>query len=170
MKGEAMGSILKTWVTTLGLRYQGVLVSAVRGCDVAPRHGTGKVLQRIYRGEILNAHCGEAAKAKTYILDADIPTVKREAEAFLEDMDHLPLHYVMHLVHAVEILGYFHPDLVRRDVWHSFYLQACKKMHVRPESIGDLRERLEADEDTFHRAQSAKVEARTHEARNYGGT
>lgn len=34
-----MPSIIQPWVENIGLRHQGVLVSAMRGCDTAPRHG-----------------------------------------------------------------------------------------------------------------------------------
>ena len=36
----------------LGLRHQGVLISAMRGCDTAPRSDPSKVIQRILRGAV----------------------------------------------------------------------------------------------------------------------
>lgn len=102
-------SILQPWVEELPLRMQGVLMSAVRGCDTAPRHDTSKILQRIYRSEILECSCGDPQKSVSYILPADVPTTVRRMNEFLEDCDHYPAHFVLHVVHAAEILGYYHP-------------------------------------------------------------
>jgi len=162
-------SVLKSWTLDLGLRHQGVLLSAIRGCDTSPRHDKSKVFQRVYRSEILNSHTGDAAKSKSFIMGADVPTTRKYAEEFLEDCDHYPLHYMMHMVHAAEILGYYHPDHERRDLWHSFYLQCRKKFHLSPETITDLNKRLNAEEEEFHRNQTVRVETRAREAR-YGGT
>jgi hypothetical protein len=163
-------SIVQDWVCSLGLRYQGVLVAAVRGCDTAPRHDTSKVLQRIYRCEILNAHVGDPAKSKSFILKADIPTTQKKMQEFLDDCDHYPHHYAMHIFHAAEIVGYKHPDLERRDLWNSFYASACKKLHVKPESEDELRARLEAPEGKFEAAQKPAVRAEFFEAKHRGGT
>jgi len=162
-------SVLKDWVQELGLRFQGVLVSGIRGCDVSPRHDTSKILQRIYRYVILNTHCEDAAKSKSFILKAGIGETRERMEQMLEDCDHYPLHYIMHFVHAAEILGYYHPDIERRDLWNSFYQQCCKKFHLKPESQAEQLERLEAEEDRFHEGQKVKVRHETANARR-GGT
>jgi len=165
-----MKSVLQDWVMELGLRFQGVLVSAIRGCDTAARHDKSKVLQRIYRSEILNTHCGDPKKSKSYILAANVPETVKRMKEFLDDCDQYPLHYVMHFLHAAEIIGYFHPDLERKDMWHSFYVQGCKKLHVSSELRCELIARLESDEETFARQQDVEVKARTYEAACYGGS
>jgi hypothetical protein len=161
-------SILQPWVEELPLRMQGVLMSAVRGCDTAPRHDTSKILQRIYRSEILECSCGDPQKSVSYILPADVPTTVRRMNEFLEDCDHYPVHFVLHVVHAAEILGYYHPDHVRRDMWNGFYAQACKKFHVKPEQQNELRDRLTAPEEEFGRAQKVEVRALAYEAQRGG--
>jgi hypothetical protein len=152
--------ILQDWVMRLGLRFQGVLLSAIRGCDTVQRHDHSKILARIYRAEILQTHAGDPAKSKSFIMWADIPTTVGHMEKFLNDCDHLPQHYVMHFLHAAEILGYGHPDPERRDMWGSFYQVACRKYHLRPETYAELIDRLEEkDEDTFHKNQNTTVRA-----------
>jgi hypothetical protein len=160
---RAPESVLVDWVMRLGLRLQGVLVSAIRGCDTVQRHDNSKVLARIYRSEILRSHSGDAKKSKSFILAANIPTTVDYMQKFLNDNDHLPQHYVMHFLHAAEILGYYHPDPERRDMWNSFYLVACRKYHLRPEPAVELIDRLEKDEETFHKAQDTKVTAHVFE-------
>ena len=156
-------SVLQDWVMRLGLRLQGVLVSAIRGCDTVQRHDHSKVLARIYRGEILRTHAGDPAKSKSFILAATIPETVDYMKKYLNDCDHMPIHYVMHFVHAAEILGYCHPDPERRDMWNSFYLVACRKYHMRPEPYAELIDRLEKDEDSFHKNQDTTVTARVYE-------
>ena len=156
-------SVFQDWVMTLGLRLQGVLVSAIRGCDTVQRHDHSKVLARIYRSEILRSHAGDAKKSKSFILAATVPETVDYMQKFLNDCDHLPAHYVMHLLHASEILGYFLPDHERRDMWNSFYLVACRKYHLRPEPAAELIDRLEKDEDEFHKNQDTTVTAHLYE-------
>jgi hypothetical protein len=50
-----MKSILQAWVTELGLRHQGVLLTAVRGCDTWSKYSAEKPLIREMRGLILVA-------------------------------------------------------------------------------------------------------------------
>lgn len=149
--------VLQDWVMRLGLRLQGVLVSAIRGCDTVARHDHSKVLARIYRAEILRSSAGDPAKSKSFILWADIPDTVARMKEYLNDCDHMPIHYVMHFVHASEILGYCHPDPERRDMWNSFYLVACNKYHMRPESYEELLNRLGKEEEEFHKAQDTTV-------------
>lgn len=61
---------------------------------------------------------------------------------FLWDIDPYPIHFVTHLAHAVEIIGYRHPQLEIRAGWYDFYLSICKAMHVNPEHLSQLDARL----------------------------
>lgn len=144
-----MKSILQDWVMSLGLRHQGVLLTAVRGCDAVSRENASKALTRCYRATILNAHCGDPKKAATFIEAADNVEVMRRMSAVTKDHDSLPHHYLMHLIHAAEIVGYKHPDDITRSLWRTFYNAMCRKLHMTPETEAELDERLNADEATF---------------------
>jgi hypothetical protein len=76
-------------------------------------------------------------------------------EAFRKDVDHYPHHYVMHVVHAAQVLGCYHPEPVRARVWAKFYEDLCKGLHVNPESRAQLERRLNADEVSFGNQQTA---------------
>ena len=69
-----MPSILLPWVTELGLRHQGVLLSAIRGCDTAPRNDASKNLVRCLRAELLLPHCGDPRKSASFIEAGDDST------------------------------------------------------------------------------------------------
>lgn len=144
-----MKSVLQDWVMTLGLRHQGVLLTAVRGCDTAPKNDPSKVLVRCYRAVILNPFCGSAKKAQTFIEAVDSTELLSRFLGFRKNCDHYPQHYVSHLMHAAEIVGFKHPDPATRACWTAFYVALCKGLHVNPETEFELDERLNADEVTF---------------------
>lgn len=144
-----MKSVLKDWVMELGLRHQGVLLTAVRGCDTAPKNDPSKLFTRCYREVVLNSHCGDAAKAATFIEKVSDEELKTRFDNFRKNLDHYPHHYVMHLIHAIEIVGYKHPDAQTRFQWQAMYGALCRGLHVRFETERELDGRLDADEETF---------------------
>lgn len=144
----------------LGLRHQGVLISSVRGCDTAERHDASKMLSRCLRAEILNAHVGDAKKSKSFIEKVEIGEMRERMKAFLNALDHYPIHFVMHFIHAAEIVGYCHPNLDHQLVWKDFYEAACRRLHVNPETLGELNARLNAAEEEFAAAQNVDVPPR----------
>lgn len=151
-----MTSIMQPWTMEIGLRHQGVLVSAMRGCDTAPRHDPSKMIQRLLRGAVLEPHCGRTGKPMTYIvIEPDPKKWWETASLFLRSWDHYPNHYVMHFIQATEIIGYLGPkeSPVFSDRWEEFYLKACNALHLYPESPDQLNERLDREEVAFYAAQ-----------------
>ena len=147
---DAQGrGIMQAWTFTCGLRHQGVLTAAVRGCDTLPKHAAAKTMSRFYRGTVLNAHCGDVKGAKTFM---SLPESKAEFDAtvalFFDEHDALPFHYVLHLMHAAEIVGYYREDEYG-EMWKSFYLRLCKRMHIVAETKEQLDTRLNKDENSF---------------------
>jgi hypothetical protein len=145
---EKSKSVLQAWVMSLGLRHQGTLLTAVRGCDTAPKNDHSKLFVRCLRAEILNAHCGDPEKAKTFIERTDGDELLRRFNFFRRNCDHYPHHYLMHLLHAIEIIGYKGPA-GRCGYWRAFYVQLCLGLHLTPETEYELDHRLNADEETF---------------------
>lgn len=146
-------SILQDWVMALGLRHQGVLLGAVRGCDTAPKEDPSKGLVRALRAEILETHCANPNDAKTFIEPVGEPELQARMQAVSRSFDHLPAHYVLHLVHAAEVIGYHCPYAGRAHVWLRFYERMCSKLHMTPETKAELDARLNADETTFAESQ-----------------
>lgn len=145
-------SILQDWVQRLGLRHQGVLVSAVRGCDDEPRNSCTKILIRCLRETMLVCHCGDSAKAATFIEKVDPVELLRRMDEVRKNLDHLPHHFVMHLIHAAEIIGYKHPDDRVSQPWMAYYAKLVHCLHLNPETEEQLDRRLNADEESFARA------------------
>ena len=140
-----MQSILQDWVLRTGLRHQGVLLTGVRGCDVAPKDDPSKLLSRCLRNEILQCHCGDPAKSRSFIELVSEDELVGRMKAFLKNCDHYPQHYVSHLMHTAEIIGYKNPS----EVWLWFYESLCKGLHVNPEREEQLDGRLNAAEEAF---------------------
>lgn len=144
-----MRSIVQDWACKLGLRHQGVLMTAIRGCDIVPKHDVSKSIARAFRADVLNAHCGDPNKSKSFIEVFDHGVFIDLMDKFTSHLDHYPLHYVMHLTHAAEIIGYKHPDQNTSDRWRILYFTVCKRLHMTPETEAELDKRLNADEATF---------------------
>lgn len=144
-----MKSVLQDWVTTMGLRQQGTLLSGLRGCDTVPKHHVTKILIRALRADCLNCFCGDATKASSYIMFLSHAEMVDLLPMVLDAQDELPAHYVSHFIHAIEILAFHHPDLNRRSIWNQYYLRLCKRWHMHPETPEDLARRLDAPDDVF---------------------
>lgn len=141
-----MKSVLQDWVMCMGLRQQGSLLSAIRGCDTVPKYHITKQLVRAIRADALN---GFSSNPKTFIVYCDYSELIDIIPHFLDGMDELPSHYLSHLMHGIEILAFYHPKQERRDIWHMYYLRICKRWHVNPETKEQLEIRLNAPEDIF---------------------
>lgn len=149
-----MNSIIQDWAAKLGLRHQGVLVSAIRGCDSAVREDHSKYLVRTYRGVLLKAHVGDINKAASFMVPFRAITWRVCADSFFSSIDHYPNHWILHWMHACEIVGYKHPDHEIRQEFLFMYKRLVKKFHLNPETEADLDARLNADEDTFKTLQA----------------
>lgn len=146
-------SVVKSWVSTLGLRHQGVLLTCVRGCDTVPKVDPVKSLARAFRERIMNCHCGDSAKAISFIERFSDEALRAIMEDVIKSHDHIPHHYLMHLIHAAEIVGYKDREDGQWGLWAHFYMKMCSKMHMQMETEEDLDGRLNADEESFGRAQ-----------------
>jgi hypothetical protein len=61
---------------------------------------------------------------------------------YVRDLDAIPHHFQMHLMHAIEILGYKHPDPIIRGWWNQVYIRLVNDLHLHPETEEELDSRL----------------------------
>ena len=160
-----MSSVIQEWVHGLPMMQQTVLLTAVRGPDGLPKYHPTKFVLRWYRRCILLSALDGAVLTDPVDPNGGSFTgpsldgwrLKREAvrvddpwQAGMDDrvtdylraLDEVPHHFQMHLMHAVEILGYKHPDEHTRDWWHRVYLRLVHDMHLWPETEDQLDQRL----------------------------
>lgn len=153
-KVERNRCVVQEWVWELPMQQQTVLLGGcVRGPDgIEKRHGS-KALIRVMRTHILNAalfgralDLGDKHGSGSYMV---LPFMLEDpghwlqvCDAFFDVIDGLPHHFIAHVEHAVEIMGYKHPNDEWRHRYLELYLRFCEDRHHPPESEADMDERL----------------------------
>lgn len=129
-------SVVQDWVTSMTLKQQTVVLSAIRGCDGAPKDDPSKPFVRALRSTVLkNAVEGPCS------FMSDRPTIN-DIEVFVKSFDHYPVHWLMHFIHAVECVGYGHSNKQISGWWLAFYHRICHALHVGVELYADWALRL----------------------------
>lgn len=143
-----MPSVWQDWVMDLSYQQQGVLATGVRGCDGVRKYHDSKFLQRwIRRAMMRGAYEGgytfpdnlEPGGGSFMGPVRDLEDAKKK---FFNTIDELPFHYVMHMLHTVEIIGYKHPEQNIASWFCTFYYQMCRHMHLEIETAEDMNWRL----------------------------
>lgn len=137
--------VMRDWVSYLPLRHQGVLVTGIRGCDGAPKDDPSKALSCTIRRAIMNPADYRETTYERGFFGFSAPRMKKDIEQFLHSLDQYPLHYITHLMHASEIIGYKHPNYNVRVFFNLIYRAMVKKFHLTPETEEILDERLTLD-------------------------
>lgn len=133
---------LHDWIAELPFTQQAVLMSATRGADGLQKDTPSKRIVAYIRGVCIKpAYEWDGTNDNSYMW-GDYSVFEQHAGVFFSDVDSLPHHFFMHLIHAAEIIGYNHPNLTVRENWIMFYKYACKSFHMLPETIEQLNFRL----------------------------
>lgn len=121
-------SVVKEWISNLSLKQQTVLLSALRGCDTVDKHDVSKLFIRKLRSVILNNACpNEGDFMQDTVTDEVIYN-------FTKSLDKYPFHFLMHFIHAVEIIGYKHPDENTKLWWNNLYKTIVNSFHMNIET------------------------------------
>lgn len=153
------GPVTQAWVHGTSMMQQSVLLAAIRGPDGLAKYGGGaKMLLRWYRrcillsamdGKVLDNPIDENGGSFTGPslsgpdeVDHWSERMQEHVHDYLRQVDALPHHYQMHFMHAVEIVGYKHPDPVIRHFWNRLYLRLVHDFHLWPETEEQLDDRL----------------------------
>lgn len=170
-------NVLQPWLANLPMMQQTVLLTALRGPDGTPKYGGGaKMLLRWYRrcvllsaldGKVLTDPIEPNGGSFTGPSLIDGPDdeepwsdrMQAHVNDYLRNVDALPHHYQMHFLHAVEILGYKHPDHTIRFFWKQLYLRLVNDFHLWPETEEQMDLRLgDSREGWLKRADPATVQ------------
>ena len=143
-------SVQPEWCRRLALQQQSVLFLAGRGPDGMPKQHPCKAIHVALRGCLFKAakygrelEYGEKADGFMSLDEFANDDKWRECvQRFFTAHDQLPHHYINHLMHAVQILGYKHPKQEYRKRWMEFYLLLVDDFHLKPESEFDMDNRL----------------------------
>jgi len=128
----------------LPLREQGTLLTVVRGCDLTPKFPLDSPERKLV-----------AWLRGSFMVPADPREVDVENGSFMSHkfpigfkpscVGHYPQHWVMHIVHAIEIIGYRHPITAWRVPAYNLYLEFCRSLHITAERYTEMIERLSED-------------------------
>lgn len=167
-QGQPPRSVLQDWVHELSFMQQTVLLTAIRGPDNTPKYGPVKMLMRWYRrcvlvssleGRVIDTPfeegVGGSFMGPSFLVEDHMGTGRITWMAVMDDIvaqylrevDALPHHFQMHLMHAFQIVGYKHPDRNIGTWFRDTYFRLVKDLHLTPESedrmdwrLGDSRE------------------------------
>jgi hypothetical protein len=144
-----MQSVLQDWVMTLPLREQGTLLTAVRGCDNEPKiwTSTGVAYSPGRRLTAFIRWC--------FMVPADIREVDSEEGAFMmskppspfkpSEFGHLPQHWYAHVMHALEVIAYRHPNFDIQLKAYPLYRTMVDNLHLNVELDYEMVNRLSED-------------------------
>ena len=148
-------SVMQEWVQELPMMQQTVLLTAIRGPDGLPKYGSVKMLLRWYRRCVLLSAMDGKVLTDPYddnggsftgpsVSDAEHweSSMDRIAGDYLQTLDSIPHHFHMHLIHAVEILGYKHPAHRISCWWETLYYRFVNDLHLHPETKMQMDLRL----------------------------
>ena len=138
-----MRSVLQDWVMELPLREQGTLMTAVRGCDLTPKYPLDSQERQLV-----------AAIRGAFMVPAD-PREMDVVGGFMRSsppanfkpscLGHYPHHWVMHVLHAVEVIAYRHPDTAVWYIWMPIYHSIVQSLHLNVETFEQFEQRMTED-------------------------
>lgn len=135
-------SVLHDWVHGLTFQMQALLTTAMRGPDENNKYNAAKAIIRYLRGAILKPAGNWSGHNDNDFMWGDYKHFPDLANKFWADHDEYPHHFIMHLIHCAEVLGYKHPDSFIKGVWNDFYNNACYAFHMTPETESEMDKRL----------------------------
>lgn len=144
-----MKSVLQDWVMELPLRFQGTLLTAVRGCDDEPKSWTktgvafsqGRRLTAFIRWCFMNPADPREVDAEEGSFFMSTPPDPFKPSQF----GHLPQHWYAHAMHALEIIGYYHPDSYTASRANFLYMKMVHNFHLNVETKKQQWDRLTED-------------------------
>lgn len=146
MKQQAKESVIHDWVSELPFTQQAVLMVAMRGPDGLSKDNLAKPIVFYMRHAVMKPAYpykdNEPYKPGNFMC-CDFDNFSYNANALLENHDDMPHHFLMHIIHAAEIIGYKHPDPIIRGWFNLLYRRFCESFHMHPESFASLDKRLE---------------------------
>jgi len=142
-------SVLQVWVMMLPLREQGTLLTAVRGCDSEAKSWTqrgvaysqGRRLTAFIRWCFMNPADPREVDIEEGSFFRSVPPDPFKPSEF----GHLPEHWYAHAMHALEVIGYRHPEVDVATKARTMYERMVHNLHLNPETKEQMIKRLSED-------------------------
>lgn len=163
-----MKSVLQDWVMELPLREQGTLLTAVRGCDLAPKiwfnppafgysiDVVEEIISKMDVPRIIETPERQLISWIRYcfmnaadIREVDVPGAffrSNPPDNFKQSsLGHYPLHWFTHVMHAIEVIAYRHPNHKISTEAYKIYSRMAHSLHLNEESKEQMIARLSED-------------------------
>lgn len=130
-------SVLQDWLVKIPIRMQSTLILGLRGPDT---HCTPDVksITRWLRG--LAFKPGNPANVKEFMHSE--PAMILEKGSTAKELEFCTQHFYSHLMHALEVIAYKHPDIKVAMVALDRYTAMCRAFHLPNETTDEFEERL----------------------------
>lgn len=136
-------TVLHDWVCSLTFQMQALLLTAMRGPDENNKYNAAKAIIRYLRGTVIKPAGNWSGLNDNDFMWGDYGHfLNKYVKEFWQDHDEYPHHFIMHLVHCAEVVGYKHPDSAISNLWLMFYSEACSAFHMKPETEIEMDNRL----------------------------
>lgn len=154
-KTQSNESVLHDWVHELTFQMQALLMTAIRGPDENNKYNSAKAIIRYFRGAVIKPAGNWSGRNDNDFMWGEYRRLGKDKKGpegeypfhyycklFWQDHDEYPHHFIMHLVHCAEVIGYKHPNTSIAVMWSRFYYDACDAFHMNPESLTEMDRRL----------------------------
>ena len=125
--------VLQKWVHNLTWKEQSALLTAIRGSDAVFDPNIRFLVRWIRRITLYDADVGGK-----FVHNAKIP----KPDELKSSLEYLTIHFVSHLMHGLEIIGYGHPDPITKQQAFDSYRIICEILHCGTETFEQMKERL----------------------------
>lgn len=129
------GKVLQDWMGRLSWKQQSVIISSLRGADTGYCPQIKKI-NKWMRGITQN----NADISSQYMQEEKLPILENIEKEF----EFCSVHYAIHFLQGLEIIGYNHPNDEISNMAKNYYYNLVEKvLHLNPETKEQLEERLE---------------------------
>lgn len=141
-KTKIIESALHEWVHELTFQQQALLMTGMRGPDENNKYNAAKAITRYLRGAICKPAGNWGGSNDNDFMWGDYGKFVQHSQSFWLDHDEYPHHFIMHLIHCAEVIGYKMPNRSHAEYWQDFYTEACHAFHMTPETEDEMDIRL----------------------------
>lgn len=136
-----MTSILKNWVMELPIRFQGAILTGIRGCDGHVREDASKVIVHGIRSVAL-VPANKKSTQNGGFMDFELEELLPAMKVLSANCDEYPMHFIVHVYQALEAIAYAHPDKAVALVFEEAYKMIVKAINLNVETREECYTRL----------------------------
>lgn len=129
--------VLQDWMKQLNFKQQTVLLLGLRG----PDQGTSNELKPLIRW-LRSLVLYNADPAKNFMKGTEFTSIKTMERINPGVIDMLPVHYLQHLIVAIEVVAFKHPHLPTKGKAYQVYCELAHRLNMLPETEEDFDRRL----------------------------